>query len=436
MLIYSCGYGQNLGNEWINYNQQYFKLKITQKGIYQLSFDNLKNAGFPTIINPEKIQLFRLGQEQAIFIKGEDDKKLDESDFIEFYAEENDGSLDSLLYVPTLSQPHQYYSLFSDTATYFLTYRIDNQSGKRIKTSQKPNTQNLKPEPFHLEESLQLFTSSYAQGQPDPVGVGLYSGVLNSNYGYGRGWTGEIQNKNTLVNFDFNLRNFIKTDTQKPQIEVLFTGRSAGGHLIETWLGNNSNQRLLDTTILDNYYAKKLNKIVYFQDFTNNTLRLSTRSVGSQTDQYSVSYIKLTYPQSFDMLDISEKAFILPKNTNQDRFISIPNAPTDVQLYDISDKNNVQKIGFIRNGNSVESTVSGQQILATNQVKKVDVIEPVSFRNISSSKANYLIISHKSIQKYIKDYAIYRASAVGGKYDTLSVDIDMLYNLSEYMSKL
>ena len=212
LLTSQFAHAQHLGNEWVNYNQPYFKLKITEKGIYQLSFSDLKKAGFPTNINPEKIQLFRLGQEQAIFIKGEEDKQFNETDFIEFYAEGNDGKLDSLLYAPTLSQPHQYYSLFSDTASYFLTYRIDNQIGKRMKISQKTNTQNLKTELFHSEESLQLFTSSYAQGQPEPVGVGLYSGVMNSNYGYGRGWTGEVLNRNILVNIDFNLRNFIKID--------------------------------------------------------------------------------------------------------------------------------------------------------------------------------------------------------------------------------
>ncbi len=434
-LTYHFANAQTLGNEWINFNQQYFKLKITQKGIYQLTFNDLKTAGFPTNINPEKIQLFRSGQEQAIFIKGEEDKTLNETDFIEFYAEGNDGKFDSLLYAPTLSQPHQYYSLYSDTASYFLTYHIDNQLGKRMKVLQKGNNQNLKSEPFHVEETLQLFTSSYAEGQPEPVGVGLNSGVLNSNYGYGKGWTGKILNKNTITNFDFNLRNFIKLDSQKPQIEVLFTGRSAGGHLIETWLGNNGNQRLLDTTSFDNYYTKKINKIVNFQDITNNILRFSTRSVGSQTDQYSVSFIKLNYPQSFDMQGVSEKFFTLPKNATQDRFISIPNAPEGVQLYDISDKNNLQKIGFTKNGTSIESIVSGQQILATKQIKKVDSIEPIRFRNINNSKANYLTISHKTLLKYVKEYASYRASAIGGKYDTLSVDIDLLYNLFTYGDK-
>jgi Peptidase family C25/FlgD Ig-like domain len=435
LLIFPFAHAQYLGNEWINYNQKYYKLKITQKGIYQLTYSDLKTAGFPTNINPEKIQLFRLGQEQAIFIKGQEDKIFNETDFIEFYAEENDGKLDSLLYTPTLSQPHQYYSLFSDTASYFLSYRFDNQLGKRMNIPQKIVIQNLKPEPFHIEESLQLFTSNYAEGQPDPVGIDLHSGVLNSNYGQGRGWTGEILNKNTFANFDFNLRNFIKLESQKSQIEMLFTGRSAGSHLIETWLGNDGNLRLIDTTITDNYYTKKVNKIVNSQDITNNVLNISTRSISLQNDQYSVSYIKLTFPQNFDMQGVSEKVFNLSKNTNLYRLISIPNAPEDVQLYDISDKNNLQKIDYTSIGINIESIVVGEHILATNQVKKVISIEPISFRNIGNSKANYLIINHKSIQKYIKEYATYRASAIGGRYDTLSVDIDLLYNLFTYGDK-
>ncbi len=435
LLPCSFAQAQTFGNEWINYHQQYFKFKITQKGIYQISFNDLKTAGFPANINPEKIQLFRLGQEQAIFIKGGEDKIFNETDFIEFYAEGNDGKLDSLLYTPTQAQPHQYYSLYSDTASYFITYLTDNQIGKRIKISQKENTQNLKPELFHWEENLQLFTSSYAAGQPNPIGVALYSGVLNSNYDHGKGWTGEIQNKNVLMNFDFNLKNIIISVSQKPKIEVIFAGRSEGKHLIETWLGNPTNQQILDTTILENYYTKKINKIVNFQDITNNSLRFSTRSFGSQSDQYSVSYIKLIYPQSFDMQGVSEKVFTFSQNETQDRFISIPNAPEGIQLYDISDKNNIQKIKFTKNGTAIESIVSGQQILATHQIKNVGLIEAVSFRNITNLKANYLIISHKLLLKYVKDYATYRASVIGGKYDTLSVEVDLLYNLFTYGDK-
>ena len=402
-FISSYSHAQNLGNEWINYNQTYFKIKITQKGIYQLSFQELKSAGFPININPEKIQLFRSGKEQAIYIKGEEDKILNESDFIEFYAEGNDGTLDSLLYQPTSSQPHQYYSLYSDTSSYFLTYKLDNQVNKRIKLLSKTNTQNLQPESFHCEETLQLFTSSYNIGQPEPIGITQNNGVLNSNYSYGKGWTGNVLDKNIFYNFDINLRNIIKTNTPQPILEILFTGRSAGGHFLETYLGEGSSQRILDTTFYENYYVKKINKIIEFQDIVNSKIRISTRSVGTQNDQNSVSYLKLNYPQSFDMLGVSEKYFTLNSNAKNNYFIKIPNVPQGLNLYDISDKFMVQKITFIKNSNEVNAIVEGTKILATNQFKKVNSIESILLRNINNSKANCLIISHKNLLKNVKE---------------------------------
>lgn len=434
-LVSIYSQAQDLGNEWINYDQTYFKIKIAQKGIHQLSFNELKASGFPTSINPQKIQLFRSGKQQAIYVKGEEDKVLNESDFIEFYAEGNDGCLDSLLYSPTLSQPHQYYSLYSDTASYFLTYLLDNRLTKRIKTFSKTNTQSLKEELFHLEESLQLFTSTYNIGQPEPIGASQNSGVLNSNYSYGKGWTGDIFNKNNFYNFDFNLKNIIKINSPKPKLEVLLMGRSSGEHSLETYLGEGSAQRLLDTIFYDNYFSKKFNKIVEFQDITNNKIRFITRSVRLEKDQYSVSYLKLTYPQSFDMLGASEKYFNFVPNATNSYFIKIPNAPAGVNLYDITDKNNVQKITFTQNASEINGVVEGTKILATNQFKKVNSIEPISFRNISNSKANYLIISHKSLFENVKEYANYRASLAGGKYDTLTVDVDLLYNLFTYGDK-
>ena len=435
LFISSSSHAQNLGNEWINYDQTYFKIKITQKGIYQLSFQELKSTGFPTNINPQKIQLFRSGREQAIYVKGEEDKIFNESDFIEFYAEGNNGALDSLLYQPNSSQPHQYYSLYSDTASYFLTYRIDNQTTKRIKFLSKTNTQNLQAEPFHWEESLQLFNSSYNIGQPEPIGIAQNNGVLNSNYSYGKGWTGDILNKNIFYDFDLNLRNIIKINTPKPTLEILFTGRSAGEHFLETYLGEGTSQRFLDTTFYENYYTKKINKIVEFQDIISSKLRFSTRSVGSQNDQYSVSYLKLNYPQSLDMLGVSEKYFTLNYNPKNSYFIKIPNVPQGLSLYDISDKNTVQKIDFVQNNNELNAIVEGTKILATDQFRKINSIEPVSFRNISNPKSNYLIISHKSLLKNIKEYANYRASIIGGAYDTLTVDVDLLYNLFTYGDK-
>ena len=135
------------------------------------------------------------------------------------------------------------------------------------------------------------------------------------------------------------------------------------------------------------------------------------------------------------MKGTTEKVFNLYPSALPERFISIPNTPLGVQLYDISDKNNIQKIGFTQKTNNVECIVSGNQILATNQFQKVISIESVNFKNINNSKANYLIINDKSLSKTVKEYASYRASVQGGKYDTLSIEIDLLYDLFTYGDK-
>ena len=131
------------GNEWINYSQQYFKLQVTQKGIYRLSFDELKNAGFPTTVDPTTIQLFRRGREVALYVQGEADKKLDATDFVEFYGEESNGEADSSIYRPTKAQPNKYVNVYTDSAAYFLTYRIDGKAGKRMSSYQVENTSQL-----------------------------------------------------------------------------------------------------------------------------------------------------------------------------------------------------------------------------------------------------------------------------------------------------
>ena len=84
-------FAQTNGNEWIDYDQQYFRIKIAQDGIYRISKSVLENNGFPTNIDPHRIQLFGKEQEQAIHIEGENDGVFNDNDFIEFVAYKNDG---------------------------------------------------------------------------------------------------------------------------------------------------------------------------------------------------------------------------------------------------------------------------------------------------------------------------------------------------------
>ena len=93
-------------------SKEFIKISIGENGIYRVYFSDLLNEGF-TYANESEIQLYRRGIEQSIFISS--------GNYIEFYAEKNDGKLDSELYFPSDIQPNKYHSMFTDTSAYFLT---------------------------------------------------------------------------------------------------------------------------------------------------------------------------------------------------------------------------------------------------------------------------------------------------------------------------
>ena len=142
-------------NEWINFSQPYYKIPVSKSGIYRISQTDLIAAGVPIgSIDPRRINLYHRGVEQAIFIQGQVDAVFDPADFIEFYGQRNDGTLDIDLYSPGSSQPHSYYNLYSDTAAYFLTWNPMPVPGKRMTSFFEVNSSGLPKETSHSENRV------------------------------------------------------------------------------------------------------------------------------------------------------------------------------------------------------------------------------------------------------------------------------------------
>ena len=181
-LLFACITSlAQVGNEWINFNQLYFKIPVGKDGFYRLTHSDLVAVGFPTGTDPRKFQLFHRGAEQGIVVEGESDGQFDPSDFIEFYGQRNDGTLDARLYKPAASQPHLYHNLYSDTTSYFLT--IGPTNGKRISSYYAENTDNLPAETYHIDEKLLLLTNEYSGGVD-------YGEILHTFFDVGEGWMG------------------------------------------------------------------------------------------------------------------------------------------------------------------------------------------------------------------------------------------------------
>ncbi len=112
------------GNEWINYNQKYYKIKVPKTGLYRIDSAVLAQAGVPVdTINNKYYQLYFQGKQQYIYIRSNGPNLSEKNgDYIEFYGQYNDGTLDSTLYYNTNFMPSPYYSLFNDTSSYYLTW--------------------------------------------------------------------------------------------------------------------------------------------------------------------------------------------------------------------------------------------------------------------------------------------------------------------------
>src|SRR6185312_11725063 len=215
--------GQKYGNEWINYSQKYYKIKVAKDGVYRIDSATLAKAGIPlATISPHTFQVFYHGQEQYIYVKGETtDTYLKGNDFIEFHAEHNYGathydsvSSDSLLYtiaytsnagvIPAVvSVPNPYFSLYNDTAVYFLTWDAS-KANRRMDTNYATNFSSFGPAPYFRTMLDTLLNTWYEEGYRIIIDG---EGASDPRYTPAEGWydgreagIGETRTYNLAVN--------------------------------------------------------------------------------------------------------------------------------------------------------------------------------------------------------------------------------------------
>ena len=148
LFLAKLSFAQPYGNEWIEnegYNKSYFKIAVTSDGIHRVSQATLAAAGL-TGVSGDDLILYHHGQPHPIFVST--NGLLGASDFIEFYGEKNRGEVDKQLYPDSTFQPNPHYSLFNDTAVYFLTVNsapVNPATKPRIQTTPN-NLTGVSPE--------------------------------------------------------------------------------------------------------------------------------------------------------------------------------------------------------------------------------------------------------------------------------------------------
>lgn len=437
---------QTFGNEWINASQQYFKIPIGEDGIYQLSYADLQAAGFPVAgVDPRRIQLFFRGQEQAIVVQGQQDARLDPEDFILFYGQQNDGTLDTELYVAPEAQPHPYYNLYSDTTAYFLTWRLDTGIGRRMSTFSENNVSNIPVEPFHLKEETQRYTNEFSAGRLYPIGTTSGINARLSDFDYGEGWTGSRLKKDETADYTLRVVNPVPSGP-KPRLSLVLAGRNGLQHRVTVQVGSNAGSlRTLTEVSFDYYDSYRLDETLEWSDVGTDqfTVRLTVNGAEGKADNVSLSYVSLTYAQRADA-ETSDLRINLPENASGKSYLEVSNPPTNPLLLDITDPYAPEQLGANVTGEQltavVPNTVTPRQ-LYVGERKAVPAIRRVDFTPINSG-STFLMVSHPALHQPggqysdpVSAYEAYRSSPEGGNHATLLVDIEQLYDQFSYGEK-
>lgn len=431
---------QLFGNEWIKINQDYYKIKIGKEGIYKIDFNALQAVGFPVgSINPKNIQLWVNGQEIPILINDESDNKFDASDYIEFYGNYNKGDLDAPLYPNAAEQPHKYMSLYSDTATYFLTVSASAQ-GKRIDVIIDKNYTGKKSDSYFNYEQVIWFNNKNSGTAYD--GLGFTTEGFHSEYTEGEGWAKFFDGKGTKFSF---LTPFLSAGGPSPYLELLGHPRANNTTSYDIEGANNGLQIDYDPsgTLIDSKKMRGYGRYL-FTDSLDKTF-ISTSSTSFKISSFllaksvhSVSYIKLQYPRLFNMNDSSKINFNYASNNNFVKFAKYKTGKTKPIIYDVI--NFTKSIGEVIGGElycnlSTANTNKSLYILdETNIISLVaGNLKPYKFSALQiQSSHTYLIISNHKLDSGATAYQNYLNSNQGGNHNTYLAFTNDIYDQFYY----
>jgi len=442
-------------NEWIlttvtnPYSlQQYLKISVSKDGIHRVTYADVSQFGGFTLEDPNRFQLFHNGVEQYIYVAGEADSSFDPGDFIEFYGEKNRGEFDTHLYDSAWYQINPYYSLFNDTAAYFLTFNYDaGAKNKRMIGEAANNFGAYTPATHFLHEVVTFYTGEYGTGYSQPS--------VDSRYTDGEGHTGArfsgaqtrpLATPNILVQpgLDAEVSTiFMRLNAQSGSWKVYCNGLLLGLTIPNFGYSSSRFQTSIPTTSFSGPSA----------DFTYDPFAAS----GTQSN--SIPFVRAKYPHRTSLkgeADGNYKITLVASTTSARTLLNVDSFqvgnPSAKWVYVFSGADagdTVRRVTAFSNGTLMQAlpTTNGNNRIAVLSTDNTVIttqnagfaIAPVTtapthyarFNNFEYQNlygSDYLLISHPRLWGAAMEYRDYRASAPGGGFNVLMADVTELYD--------
>jgi hypothetical protein len=437
-----AGYTQ-LNNSWIDYNKTYYKFKIAKDSLCRITQPVLAAVGLGST-SAQNFQLWRNGKQVRLFTSVATGA-FTASDYIEFWGEANDGKPDKPLYFKTESQLDDKYSLFSDTAVYYLTV---NPAGGNLRYIQSANPvagNTLAVEPYFMRRLEVHYKNQINRGYTENYGQNVYS----SAFDIGEGWTSdEISG---LVNNTFtNINKFDGGPANSVQLTISAFGNRQFGN-------RNLAVKINGTAVLSTPgNANQMNGMTYHKDtvknlplslLQNNTDLQITAGIENSSkpgnDAIVIASLSLTYPATFNFNNGKNFYFELPAGP-AGNFLVITNFNNNgivPVLYDITGgrryAGDISAAGQVKFVLPPSFDPLRKFILVNEDVSNILNISQLSaktFFNFTSTanQGDYVIISNPVLYdngsgiNYVEQYRQYRSTVAGGAFTAKLYDINEL----------
>ncbi len=409
------------GNEWINYTKSYAKISVEEDGVYRIYRPQLEEIGFP--IAPAKgreLVLYHYGKEVPIYVSTSGN--FDDSDFIEFVGNKNDGRLDKTLYEDWESMLlNPYYSFYTEENNYYLAWFDDSDNHERVQSINNDLSGNLpSKEEYFIGEELVIFNDKHQSPS-------FYENVRYSHYFFGEGYGTELASQHTV---NFNPENAYGAGFA-PYLETR-VGTYLGGHNLQFLVNGN----LMIQPNINNFAANTYN-ISLTNAAVLNDIELKINGVLSADDKFSIAYSKLVYPKKFDLSPTDNYVFSLNASTNP-RYFEVNNLTSNQDLFYFDATNGV-RLTIEKDGNTSKFLIPASalptkaytysQFLSPTEIQLYQASEQFEANNV-----NYIILTHSALNtsvngtNYVQEYAEYRSSEEGGGFNVQVFNVEELYD--------
>lgn len=379
----------------------WFKMGITQEGIYRLDFDYLASIGVPVnSIDPRKIRVHGNGggplpqtageyqyddlEENAIFISGEGDGSFDSGDYILFYG----SAPHQVKYSDRMARYIHFNNSYSDTTFYFLSFGQSN--GKRIATASNPGSATFTP------------TNS--------TGFSFHESELINTIKSGRVWLGETFDLTTNQSFSFATPRLASNE------DILVTVRAAArsnGTISSFTVSEGS-------SVLGNIALPATNNVYGSYDYRGGykTFNFSSNAVGDGSVDVNLSYdhpltssvgyldfIEVEYKERLTMAGQSSFYITATENVGPGEVFSytVGESNSSVSIWDVTNPLEVRGMSVAHSGSNSSFSVRADSMKRLVAFSPSAFRTPVTARRILNqnlhalSQVEYLIISPTSL---------------------------------------